>query len=412
MSRQAQKLTRPAGPTEAPVGRASLATVARAAGVAVSTVSAILANRPYCYASADTRERVQATARRLRYRPNRMALALRGQRTRSIGLLIPSLTGCTVLSEKVDQLEIACNAQGYRLLVAMHREDPLAEAECLQELVAHCVDGIILQPAATSPGEAVRELLATGFPVVTMDSSYAFPTWDVAVDREAGGRLQVEHLWRRGCRHLAFLLSGGKHPLVQQRLAGYRRALAAVGSSMAAHLLIVRDTPDMWNEDHVEAGAELARQALQADRPFDGLVAGSDLVALGAIRELAAAGRRVPQHFAVVGFDDEAFLSMLPFPFATIRQPREVGRLAVEKLLAQIAGTPVIAGALAQSTILTPTLVLHGPGLDAASAGSAGRPARQAAREAARPPATRRATAQAESDQPRRPLDQNNAKRR
>lgn len=339
--------------------RVSLATIARKAGVAVSTVSAILGAKAHCFASQETRERVLATAQRLRYVPNRLALGLRGGRTHTVGLVLPALANCAVLAEKIDQLEIACRERGYRLLVAMHREDVATETACIEELLGYRVDGLILQPAVRSRGELVQRLVGSGVAVVTMDSHFDFPTADVTVDREEGGRLQVEYLWRRGCRKLAILLSGASHPLVRQRVSGYATALATAGSSLREQWVVTREASDMWNEDRVAAGVALCRRALWGGRRPDGIVAGSDMLAMGAISQLTARGLQPGRDVEVAGFDDESFTGTLPFRFATIRQPREVGRIAFELLMKQLeAGA---APPVCEQVKLKPVLVVHQP---------------------------------------------------
>ena len=95
----------------------SLADIAREANVAVSTVSAILGAKEHCYASEATRRRVRDVARKLDYVPNAMARALSGQRTRTVGLVIPSLSNHSIGMEKVDALEMHAGEKGYRLVM-------------------------------------------------------------------------------------------------------------------------------------------------------------------------------------------------------------------------------------------------------------------------------------------------------
>jgi DNA-binding LacI/PurR family transcriptional regulator len=148
----------------------------------------------------------------------------------------------------------------------------------------------------------------------------------VGSDNTAGGRLATAHLARLGRRRIAFL-GATEAPEVLQRHQGYLHGLAAAGLAVDPRLAF----PSRFDLEAAEAAAEtlLARRA-----GLDGIVAASDVIALGAMRALARAGLRVPQDVAVVGYDDVQFARLARPELTTVRQDaRAAGRLLVAKLL-------------------------------------------------------------------------------
>lgn len=310
----------------------TLSQVAKRAGVAVSTASAVLRDEPTCFASDVTRQRVFRAAEELNYRRNPLAAALRTGRSRLIGVLLPAIAGCpAVFAEKLETLESMAWETGYRLIFGTHHHDVDRALTHLQDFAAQYVDGLIFCPPRVDSKDAARleEWLNTApTPVVTMESRLDVSACDVSVDREAGGYLQVKHLLDVGRRNLAFIILGTNAPTVQGRMRGYRKALHEAGMSLDQQRVF--STP---MDAGLEVGHRVVKQAIADGHRFNGLVAVSDLVAAGAMRAMADAGLRIPQDVAVVGFDDDTFAPGLVTPLTSIRQPRHTGRLAFEQLL-------------------------------------------------------------------------------
>ena len=153
----------------------------------------------------------------------------------------------------------------------------------------------------------------------------------VFIDNEAGGFLAGEALLRAGHRRLAFV--GGPAGMLStiERLAGLCRALAGTGGELVQAI----------HEDYTRPGGARAAEALlAADRPATGVFLTSDAATCGFLGVLAARGLAVPHDISVISFDDVEPLGLFTPPITAIRQPiAEVGRHAVELLLAQIAGT-------------------------------------------------------------------------
>jgi DNA-binding LacI/PurR family transcriptional regulator len=155
----------------------------------------------------------------------------------------------------------------------------------------------------------------------------------VDADNRGGARKAVGHLARRGRRRIATITGPLDMGVGLDRLDGYREGLAAAGLAGAGDLV---ETGDFTEEG---GAAAMERLLGRPGRPVDAVFAASDLMAAGALRALRAAGRRVPEDVAVVGFEDSAVARYAQPPLTTVRQPiEEMGRQATRLLLARVAG--------------------------------------------------------------------------
>jgi DNA-binding LacI/PurR family transcriptional regulator len=162
------------------------------------------------------------------------------------------------------------------------------------------------------------------------------PGWTVGCDNFGGGRMAAEHLIERGRRRIAFLGDASDHyPEFHDRWRGYAEALTAAQLAIDPALQIDAITTE-------EAGEAAARTLLGRGRRFDAVVAASDLIAIGAMRALGAAGLSIPGDVAVVGFDDIPAASQSNPPLTTVMQdPKLAGAKLVETLLRRIRNLPV-----------------------------------------------------------------------
>jgi DNA-binding LacI/PurR family transcriptional regulator len=203
---------------------------------------------------------------------------------------------------------------------------------------SHRADGLLLLGYGdyTLYQKRLRQLRGQGthfarWGSVSSDTSGA----TIGSDNLGAGRLAGEHLLANGRRRIAFLGHADDHyPEFGHRYAGLCEALRAAGIEPDAALQYDAITTE-------EAGCEAARRLVESGAAFDAIFAGSDLIAIGALRALAEAGLRVPEDVAVVGFDDIPAASLANPPLTTIMQDiRGGGERLVETLLAQIAGRP------------------------------------------------------------------------
>ena len=307
--------------------RVTIDDVAARAGVSTATVSRVLSGisrgRP------PTRERVLSAARDLDYRPSGVARSLKMRTTHTLGLLVTDIQN-PFFPELVRAIEDRAHEHGYALLLGNGAEDPEREAAYLELLASQRVDGVLI--AATSlPERHARWLMRATIPTVLVNCQIADGSLPAALsDNRNGGRLAAEHLLGLGHRAFGVISVSNGDPAGEERERGVSDALAAAGLDLEALSVAAGDS-------HVQGG-EAAMQELLVDRPgLTAIVCYNDLMAIGALRALRAAGDRVPADVSVVGFDDIDLAAYAEPPLTTIAQDTTaLGRWAVDRLLGSI----------------------------------------------------------------------------
>jgi DNA-binding LacI/PurR family transcriptional regulator len=312
------------------VGSAATASdVARLAGVSTATVSRAL-NSPEIV-TPETRARVYDAIDRLEYRPNTAARRLAGSRTYTIGLTVPELSG-PFFSELLAGVEEGSRAAGFHLLVAATEPDTVATSS-LPSIDPTFVDGSIVLPDAMDD-RLVDRLAASATPTVLVEVSHPrLPT--VAFDGATGAAAAVRHLVvDHGARRVVCLAGPAEAEASRHRETAWAAVLRAAGLEPDPDLL-VRGT---WSEVD---GMRLVDELLAAGRQFDALFAVNDETAIGAMRGLERAGLHVPDDVRVCGFDDIPVAGWMRPALTTVAAPpRDLGRTAVEILVARIAKRP------------------------------------------------------------------------
>lgn len=305
----------------------SISDVAASAGVSIGTVSNVL-NRPQVVA-AGTRARVEAAIEALGFVRNESARQLGSGRSRAIGLVVldlrnPFFTDIARGAQEVTQ------EQGTAILIADSCEDETTERANVELFVQQRVQGLLLAPSGAGE-EAAALLVRAKIPVVLIDrSSNTDGLCSVAVDDVRGGSLAIAHLQELGHRRLAFVGGPSSLPQVTDRKAGAESQLRPDAS------LLVISTSGL-NVKQGRLAAETLLAMPDPERPT-AIFAANDLVALGVLQACHAAGLRVPNDMALIGYDDIDFAAAAAVPLTSVRQPRqELGRAAAKLLFAEIA---------------------------------------------------------------------------
>lgn len=305
--------------------------VARLAGVSNKTVSNVVHSHPNV--RVETRRRVQRAIDELGYRPNLSARGLRSGRTGVIELSVPELRQ-NYFAELADEVIRAAARRDLGVLVEQTGGDRQREMDVVARRRPFLTDGLLFAPERLGPED--KHLLRADYPCVLLgERIFGGPTDHVTMHNTSAAKAAVQHLLDLGRRRVAVL---GAHPdgRVQLRAAdlrvdGYRQALEEAGLPRDPDLVRVVAPWSHWN------GAEATRELIRSGVPFDGLFCFTDSLALGALRELAAAGVRVPDDVAVIGFDniDESRFSVPSL--TTVDAGRtEIAETAVELLVEQI----------------------------------------------------------------------------
>src|SRR5437867_2010202 len=272
--------------------RPSIHDVAERAGVSVSTVSHTLSGkRPV---RAETARRVRHAIEELGYRPDSLAQAMVTGRSRMLVLILPDIVN-PFFPHVARGAEDAAREGGYSLILCNTDLHPERELEYVETLLARRVDGILFMPGDPEAVRSLERLSASGIPFVLMDESLSGPDGaGVFSDNTGGGEAVGRHLVDVGRRRLAFIGGPAGLPTVQEKLAGFRAGLKQAGLAPVA---------ERFGLYRADSGEEMTRELLTAGPDFDGLFAADDLLALGAMNALRAAGRRVPADVALAGFD-------------------------------------------------------------------------------------------------------------
>ncbi|WP_350280513.1 LacI family DNA-binding transcriptional regulator [Kribbella sp. HUAS MG21] len=286
--------------------------VAQYAGVSTAVVSYVVNEGPRKVAP-ETRERVLDAIRVLGYRPNATARALRMGTTRTFGLITPD-GGNPLFAELAKAIDREAAARGYVVLQTSADGDPETEHAKIAELVARQVSGLLLVAPTADPALADVEVPVIAINRVLPTVSSVRPAY-----RE-GARLGVEHLISHGRRSIGLVIGGAGHP---ERELGWREALATAGlpEGPVARAAFSRE------------GGYRAAQVLLHSEPT-AIFASSDLQAIGVLRALHEAGRKVPEDVAVVAFDGTPETEYTWPPLTVVRQPVEqLAREAVRRLI-------------------------------------------------------------------------------
>ncbi len=306
--------------------RASIREVAVRAGVSVGTVSNVL-NRPEVV-SPTTRDRVLRSIAELGFVRNESARQLRAGRSRTIGLVVLDIAN-PFFTDVARGVEDVANEQGLAVILCNSDDRPEKEAAYLDVLAEQRVQGVLITPTAElSPH--LESLRNTGVPVVLLDRrAGTTDQCSVAVDDVLGGHLAAEHLLERGHRRIAFIGGHIGLPQIQERVDGVESAvLEALGSTETLTVL----TPDLTVAGGRAAGSRIVGMPA-ATRPTAAVCA-NDLIALGLLQEMVRHGVRVPDEFAIVGYDDIDYAGAAAVPLTSVRKPRqELGAAAAQLLL-------------------------------------------------------------------------------
>lgn len=322
--------------------RATLADVARLAGLSPTAASMILNGRPDTRLSQDAHDRVNAAAEALGYRPNVAARGLRTDKTLTIGFISDVVATTRFASGLIKGALAAAEAAGHVVLVLETGGDPAREAEAIAAVLDRQVDGIIF--ATMRARELFVPDIPAGTAVVMLNATNPKHETSVLPDEFAGGVQAVELLVAQG--HRAGIALLGQNDEVEKdvfRSATVARRVAGIRTAMAQHDLrfVAEESIWLWEPDE---GYHATKRLLAGGESIRALVCMNDRIAFGAYQALNEAGISVPDDISVVSFDNDELAAYLRPGLTTVALPHEaMGQRAVELLLAGgVAGEALI----------------------------------------------------------------------
>ena len=307
----------------------TISDIARIANVSTATVSRVINNKNRGV-GAETRERILKVIEELGYVPNLQARSIVMSETKTLGLIVPDITN-PFFPQLVRSIVRHAALEGYTVFLADTGNDPQNEENCVRMMLEKRVDGLIFAPNGQE--NRVPLLCAqNNVPLVQIDRVAVMDGASVTVDNRKGmyeaTRLLIEH----GNRRIAFLGGPqGVSPTVQ-RFEGYRDAMTEAG-------IRLQKAAVLYGEFSVSSGISMTRALADSGCRPTAIVAGNDLIAIGAVKALRERGLSVPEDCEVIGFDGIEMAGMMDPGISTMHQPvAEMAEEAVKMLVGMVTG--------------------------------------------------------------------------
>jgi LacI family transcriptional regulator len=325
--------------------RPTLLDIAADAGVSRATVSLVIRDVP---SVADaTRKRILRSIKKLGYVYHQGAASLRMQQSHAIGVIVSDITN-PFFAEIIVAIEERLATAGFVTLLGNTSEDPVKQERLLKTMREFPADGVLICPSlGDDPSQKPLDLGGV-LPVVAV--ARRAPGLDYAgIDNAHGAQLAVDHLHGIGHRRIAFLGGNPQRSTGEERLQGYRQALAR-WELLFDPVLVLRSVPNR------RGGFDGVQKLLELNDPPTAALCFNDVVALGAMESLRHLGQKPGADFGVVGFNNipEAAQSV-PGLTTVDTAPRQLGEAAAELLLKRIERRD----APKQTVILQPRLVVR-----------------------------------------------------
>lgn len=300
--------------------------IARALNLSTSTVSRAL--RGSYEINPETKRLVLEYAERLNYRPNPIALSLKGSSSRAIGVIVPQIANY-YFSQAINGIEAIAYNRGYHVIIFQTHESYEREVANVQQALARKVDGLLISLSSeTSDVEHLRELQQRNMPIVQFDRvSNELNTTRVVADNFAGAFAATEHLIKGGRKRIAHLTIPPWISIAQERLAGYRAALEQYGLEYDESLV-------RYGSFGPDEATKMVDELLALSPRPDAFFTASDRLALGALAALNRRQIAIPEDVSLIGFTNLNVAELLSPSLSTVVQPaQEIGQMAAERLI-------------------------------------------------------------------------------
>jgi DNA-binding LacI/PurR family transcriptional regulator len=324
--------------------KATVYTVAKHAGVSIATVSRTLADSRRV--APETRERVIKAIEELNFEPNLSARRLAHNKTETIALVFPDISG-PFYSTVIRGVEQEAGRRNHNVLIyGTHGKE--GSGRYLRKLISK-VDGLIIM-ARSIDEDSLCSLERQGVPFVLLGQPNGqIQCSTIAVDNEAGAHNAAAHLLGHGHQRIGIITGPENSPDNKGRLQGYRKAILDAGISLHEDMII----PGNFK---YEGGRIAIHNLLEATSPPTAVLAANDEMAIGAIDAALQRGLRVPEDLAVIGFDDIQMAALTRPSLTTVRQPMQLlGEAAVTLLFDRLENPE----ALSRHEVLETRLVVR-----------------------------------------------------
>lgn len=315
--------------------KATALDVAKRAGVSRSAVSLVLNGRGDGNVAKESQDRIRQAAAELNYTPNPIALSLRNQRTRVIGIVSDEVVTSPFDGNIIGGADDVARSRGFVTVVMDTELDSSRDASAVETLLDRQVDGLMYVTVGLKPLDVPQGMLRVPSVLANcIDNAPEPRLHHVIPDEVSGGRESAQHLLGLGHRDIAFLAGAETSPAAPLRVQGYRDALAAAGVPVREDRIFMAG----WD---IDAGFHGAMRLLDgvspAERPT-AVMCANDRLAVGVVLAAARLGLSVPRELSIMGYDDEGRIADTMVPaLTTMALPlREMGASAMTRLLDQV----------------------------------------------------------------------------
>jgi len=316
---------------------ATIRDIARVSGVSKTTVARALNKDGYV--KEETRKRIEKAVKELNYTPNYIAKGMRTNKSSAIGLFVPDYSN-PFYAELFKGIEAVTRKAGYMNLVCHTDERPDVELFYIKELLKRQIDGIIFCTYNRSTeGQKYLQDVASKTPIVCMDPVFRDVGFSCVVsDGYAGTKMAVDHLAKSGSGKIAYIKGPGVHAVTEERYQGFCDAM--VENGLVIHPEYIYETKDFM----MDSGMSAATYFLSLEHRPDAVIAATDVLAIGALKEFNRNAIEVPKEIRVIGFDNISLSLLVEPSLTTVSQPiQQMGMKAAELLIRQIENSEVPA---------------------------------------------------------------------
>lgn len=286
--------------------------VAKHAKVSVATVSRVLNKQGYV--QENTRKKVEDAIKALNYRPNNVARSLFKKQSKMIGYIVPDITN-PFFPQLVRAVEDVTVKAGYTTFLCNSDDDINKELMYLEKMLENHIDGVII----VSNNIQLHHLEHLDLPIVALDRVFHESIPSVMVNNYDGARKAVNYLLQQGCKKIAHLKGPESIENSRMRQKAYEDVIAENGMQK-----IIGE-----GEYHLKDAEKAMTDLLTACSDIDGIFAGNDVMAVGALKAASRMGIKVPEELKLIGFDGIEWTETVSPEISTMAQPiYEMGKKA------------------------------------------------------------------------------------
>lgn len=320
----------------------TLKDIAKQVGVTIPTVSKVLnKSASTVRVSSKVRKQILDTAHTLGYQPNRLARSLRTQKSASLGLIVGGLV-TPARVRCMERLEELARGRGFNIMIGSSEGQADIESTYVSEFLSRQVDGLIIASRGHDyDNQHLQELAVSRFPTVAIEVEV--PGIDIAqviVDIKDGAKLATEHLLKIG-RTPVLMINKSPNLSITNRIEGFTQAYQQAGRSDAEQNIYFMGEGEIdagwsWNNPWTTIGRDSCLKLLREKPNVDAIFASNDQVAMGVLRALNIAEKKVPQEVAVAGMDGLPETECYSVPLTTVAHPQELIAEQAMKLISEM----------------------------------------------------------------------------